>query len=69
MSGYGAVIPYSQPFGVGYQAPLSYVGYAEQIVFNVNSSIFLFLPIAAIIAAIGIVMPSPLRRRWHLQSK
>ncbi len=54
MSGYGAVIPYSQPFGVGYQAPLSYVGHAEQIVFNVNSSIFLFLPIAAIIAAIGI---------------
>lgn len=54
ISGYGTLYPFAQGFGVGYQAPLSMAGYSENIVFNVNLSIYLLLPIAALIAAAGI---------------
>ncbi len=54
VSGYGAMAPYSLPFGVGYQAPVSFVGYEENIMLTANSQMFLFLPIALLIAGIGI---------------
>lgn len=50
----GAIYPFSQGFGLGYQAPISMVGYAENIVFTVNSMIYLFMPIALVIAAVGV---------------
>lgn len=54
MSGMGANMPFAQGFGVGYQAPLSLVGTEQQIAFNVNIVAYLFLPIALMIAAIGV---------------
>ena len=54
ISNLGALYPFSQNFGIGYQAPLSMVGYAENIVFTVDSTLYLFMPIALIIAAIGV---------------
>lgn len=54
ISGYGANLPFAQGFGVGYQAPESLVGYAEQVVLNVNLIIYLFMPVALMIAAIGV---------------
>lgn len=54
VSGYGAMYPFSQGFGVGYQAPVVMNGLAENVVFNVNLSIYLLLPIVALIAAVGI---------------
>lgn len=54
ISNLGALYPFSQNFGIGYQAPLSMVGYAENIVFTVDSMLYLFMPIALIIAAIGV---------------
>ena len=50
----GATYPFSQPFGVGFQAPLTMLGLNESIVYNVNMLIYLFLPIAAMIAAVGV---------------
>ena len=54
IAGYGAACPFSQCFGVGYQALPSLVGFPEQIVVNVNIMIYLFLPIALLIAAVGL---------------
>ena len=54
ISGYGASMPFAQGFGVGYQAPLSFLGYKEQIVFQVNMFVYLLLPIALMIAAVGL---------------
>ena len=54
ISNLGALYPFSQNFGIGYQAPLSMVGYAENIVFTVDSMIYLFMPVALVIAAIGV---------------
>jgi len=51
---YGTIYPFNQGFGVGYMAIHSMVGYAENIAFNINRIVYLFLPIAAIIAALGI---------------
>ncbi len=51
---YGALYPFSQGLGLGYMAPPSVVGYAENIVFQVNLIVFLFLPIAVTIMALGI---------------
>ena len=50
----GAQYPFAQAFGVGYGAPPALNGYAEGILFQVNLITFLFLPIALMIAAIGI---------------
>ncbi len=50
----GATYPFSQCFGVGYMAPDSIVGFAENIVVQVNLVMFLFLPLAVVILAIGI---------------
>ncbi len=54
VSGYGAMAPFSLPFGVGYQAPLSFVGYQENIALVANSQMLLFLPLALVIAGVGI---------------
>jgi hypothetical protein len=54
VAGYGAQYPFTQGFGVGYTLPPTLVGYAENIAFNVNLVTFIFLPIVALIAAVGI---------------
>lgn len=53
ISGYGASMPFSQGFGVAYQAP-SLVGISESIVFSVDLMFYLFMPIALAIAAVGV---------------
>lgn len=50
----GALYAFNQPFGVGYGAPLSLVGYAEAVTFDINLMIYLFMPLALFIAAIGV---------------
>ena len=47
-------MPYTAPFGVGYQAPTSLAGVAESVYYQANLIAFLFLPIAAIVGAIGL---------------
>lgn len=54
VTGYGGTYPFSQPFGLGYMAPPDLLGYAEQIVFNAASLVYLFFPIALMIAGIGL---------------
>ncbi len=54
LSNFGATYPFSQSFGLGYMSPESMVGYAENIVVQVNMITYLMLPIAAIIMALGI---------------
>lgn len=54
LSNFGASYPFMQGFGVGYQAPVNMVGLAENIIFNVNTMVYLFLPIAVMIAAVGV---------------
>ena len=51
---FGASYPFNQPFGVGYQALTSMIGYAENIVYTVDTMIYLFLPLVAMIGAIGV---------------
>lgn len=51
---FGAYYPFMQSFGVGYQAPLDMAGLSENIVFTVNMITFLFLPLASMIAAVGL---------------
>ncbi len=54
ISNMGMLYPFSQGFGIGYQAPLSMMGYAQDIIFNVDLMIYLFFPIVLMIAAVGI---------------
>ncbi len=54
LSNYGAIYPFNQPFGIGFQAMENMTGYSENIVYNVNAMTLLFLPIVAIIASVGI---------------
>ena len=42
LSSYGSIYPFSQVFGVGYLSPPSLVGFSENIVFNVNLTVYLF---------------------------
>ncbi|MBE7086834.1 MAG: hypothetical protein E7369_00860 [Clostridiales bacterium] len=51
---YGIMAPFSQGFGVGYQGVSSLVGFNESIVLNVNMMMYLFLPIAVMIAMVGV---------------
>ncbi len=53
LSNLGATYPFMQPFGVGYLAPPTMDGVAELVTFRANVSVFLFLPIAAMIAGVG----------------
>lgn len=50
----GSAYPFSMGFGIGYQAPNSLVGLSESIIYSVNTFVYLFMPIACIIAGIGI---------------
>lgn len=50
----GTLYPFAQMFGIGYQAPTAVVGFAENIVYNVNMSVFIFMPLAVLFASIGI---------------
>lgn len=54
IAGFSIQSPYSQCFGVGYQSVNSYVGFQEKIIANVNLNLGVFLPIACLIASIGI---------------
>ena len=54
VSSFGASMPFTQGFGLGYQAITSFAGEAERIVVNVNIFIYAFLPVALAIAAIGV---------------
>ena len=54
ISGFGAISPFSQPFGVGYQAAGSFAGFDESIALSVNVRIYLLLPVVMAIAALGI---------------
>ena len=54
MTGLGGLYPFTQPFGTGYLAPESMVGYGETIAFSANTYVFLFLPVALAIASVGI---------------
>ncbi len=54
LSNFGSFYPFSQGFGLGYMAPSSMVGYAENIVVQVNLVTFIFLPIVVMIMAVGI---------------
>ncbi len=51
---YGSMVPFSQSFGVGFGSVGSLVGYSESVILNVNMIVYLFLPIAVIIAMLGI---------------
>ncbi len=54
ISAYGMSYPYGQVFGVGYMAPNSLIGMSENIIVNVNTSLYLLLPVAMMIASVGI---------------
>ncbi len=51
---YSTLYPYTQGFGVGYQASFSMTGYAESITFTSNLISYLLMPIAMMIAALGV---------------
>ena len=50
----GMVHPFATGFGVGYQAPSSMAGLVENIAFSSNLTAFLLLPLALMIAAVGL---------------
>lgn len=50
----GAMYPFSQVFGTGYQAPTSLVGYSQNIILNADIYMYLLLPITLIFASIGV---------------
>ncbi len=54
LSNLGASYPFASTFGLGFMAPDSMVGFAENIVLQVNVLTYLFLPIAVVIMSIGI---------------
>ena len=54
IASYGTVYPFSQCFGVGYQAVPTMSGFAEEIIFNVNMTMYLMLPLAVMIASVGV---------------
>jgi hypothetical protein len=53
-SNLGTTYPFMQAFGVGYQVPISLEGVSEMVTLRANLSVFLLLPIAAMIAAVGL---------------
>ena len=50
----GATLPFAAGFGVGYGAPINLVGALERIKLSSNLISFLFLPVALMIASVGI---------------
>ena len=53
-SSYSFLFPYAQGFGVGYQAPVSIVGFSEYITLSSNLVGYLLMPITMMIAAVGL---------------
>ncbi len=51
---FGIMCPYSQGFGVGYQATNSFVGIPETISTQLSIMMFALLPVACLIASIGL---------------
>lgn len=51
---YGSICPFSQSFGIGFHSVGSLVGYSESIILNVNMIMYLFLPVAVMIAMVGV---------------
>jgi len=51
---YGTMAPFAQCFGLGYQAAESFAGYAESINVSVNLVMDALIPVAALIASIGV---------------
>lgn len=51
---YGAIYPFAQGFGIGYQAPTSVIGFAEQISVGINGLVYILLPLTFILGAVGI---------------
>ncbi|MBR5192418.1 MAG: hypothetical protein IKW33_03305 [Clostridia bacterium] len=54
LSGMGAMGPFNQVFGVGYQGVPNMNGFAEQISFNATTSSLLFLPLTAFFVSISL---------------
>ncbi len=54
VASYGSMYPFSQGFGVGYLAPISFQGMSESIAYMTNAQIYLLLPVTMIIAAVGL---------------
>ena len=54
LSNAGAAYQFMQSFGVGYQAPFTMSGLSENIVVSINGIMYLFMPIALMIAAVGV---------------
>ncbi len=53
-SSYSGLYPFSQGFGVGYQAPVSMMGYTESITYSTNLIAYLLMPLTMIVAAVGL---------------
>ena len=51
---YGTLYPFASGFGVGYMAPVVISGMAENVEFSSTITTFLLLPIAGLIAGIGL---------------
>ena len=54
LSNAGAAYQFMQSFGVGYQAPFTMAGLSENILLSINGIMYLFMPIALMIAAVGV---------------
>ena len=54
LSNAGAAYQFMQSFGVGYQAPITMAGLSENILLSINGIMYLFMPIALMIAAVGV---------------
>lgn len=51
---YATVIPFSGNIGLGYPAIANMAGFTEQIYYMVDRSVFMLMPVAGIVASIGI---------------
>ncbi len=51
---YGSRYPFAQVFGVGYQAPVSMIGFSESITFTVDAVSLIFMPLALLVAGFGV---------------
>ncbi len=54
LSSMGQSVPFSQVFTIGYQSLYSLAGYPESITLSMNISTLIFVPVASIIAGIGV---------------
>lgn len=54
IANYGAMYPFNQGFGFGYQALPDMVGFSENIIFSVNMIVYMLLPIVALVGSLGL---------------